>query len=128
MDITITIRGLEELGLGLSALAAALPETARVLATMQNSAPQPNTAAPVAPKAELEAQTATTPAPEAGNADSVPAVPVHTREEVRTVLARKAAEGHSAEIQALLIRYGAHKLSELAPEHFDDLLSDAEVL
>lgn len=34
MDITITIRGLEELGLGLSALAAALPETARQLATL----------------------------------------------------------------------------------------------
>ena len=34
MDITITIRGLEELGLGLSALAAALPEVARQLATL----------------------------------------------------------------------------------------------
>lgn len=40
MDITITIRGLEELGLGLSALAAALPETARQLATLPEAARQ----------------------------------------------------------------------------------------
>ena len=40
MDITITIRGLEELGLGLSALAAALPETARQLATLLEAARQ----------------------------------------------------------------------------------------
>ena len=40
MDITITIRGLEELGLGLSALAAALPEVARQLATLPETARQ----------------------------------------------------------------------------------------
>lgn len=40
MDITITIRGLEELGLGLSALAATLPETARQLATLPEAARQ----------------------------------------------------------------------------------------
>lgn len=40
MDITITIRGLEELGLGLSALAAALPEAARQLAVLPEAARQ----------------------------------------------------------------------------------------
>ena len=36
MDITITVRGLEELGTGLSALAAALPEALRQFAALEH--------------------------------------------------------------------------------------------
>ena len=51
-----------------------------------------------------------------------------TIEAVRTVLAQKSVDGHTAEIQALLRKYGAEKLSRVDPAHYADLLHDAEVL
>ena len=47
---------------------------------------------------------------------------------VRKVLAQKSVDGHTAEIQALLRKYGAEKLSRVDPAHYADLLHDAEVL
>ena len=49
-------------------------------------------------------------------------------EDVRSVLAQKSVEGHTAEIQALIRMYGADKLSQVDPAHYADLLRDAEVL
>lgn len=59
-------------------------------------------------------------------APSKPAVKALTIEDVRPVLARKSIEGHN--VQALILKYGAKKLSEVDPAHYADLLHDAEVL
>lgn len=53
---------------------------------------------------------------------------VLTLEDVRPVLAQKSVEGHTAEVQALIRKYGADKLSKVAPEHYVALLREAEVL
>lgn len=49
-----------------------------------------------------------------------------TLEEVRSVLARLSVEGHSAAVKSLIAKFGAEKLSELAPEHYAALLKEAE--
>lgn len=49
-----------------------------------------------------------------------------TLEEVRAVLAKLSVEGHSAAVKSLIAKYGAVKLSELAPEHYAELLKEAE--
>lgn len=54
--------------------------------------------------------------------------PPLTLEQVRTVLAEKSRNGHTAEIRTLLQKYGAAKLSLVDPVHYKDLLRDAEVL
>ena len=57
-----------------------------------------------------------------------PAEPTLTLEQVRAVLADKSRKGHTAEIRALLQKYGASKLSGIAPANYKALLADAEVL
>lgn len=49
-----------------------------------------------------------------------------TLEEVRAVLAKLSVAGHSAAVKALITKFGADKLSELAPEHYAALLKEAE--
>ena len=49
-----------------------------------------------------------------------------TLEEVRTVLAKLSVEGHSAAVKSLIAKFGADKLSELAPEYYTALLKEAE--
>ena len=49
-----------------------------------------------------------------------------TLEDVRTVLARLSVEGHSAAVKSLIAKFGADKLSEIAPEHYAALLKEAE--
>ena len=49
-------------------------------------------------------------------------------EDVRAVLAEKSRAGHTAEIRALLKKYGAAKLSEIDPANYETLLQDAEVI
>ncbi len=49
-------------------------------------------------------------------------------EAVRAVLAEKSRSGHTAEIRSLLQKYGASKLSEIAPAKYKALLADAEAL
>ena len=51
-----------------------------------------------------------------------------TLEQVRAVLAEKSRNGHTAEIRALLQKYGAAKLSLVDPVHYKDLLREAEVM
>lgn len=48
--------------------------------------------------------------------------------QVRSVLTEKSRAGHTAEIRTLLHKYGANKLSELDPVHYEALLQDAEGL
>ena len=54
--------------------------------------------------------------------------PVLTLEAVRAVLADKSRAGFTAEIHALLQKYGADRLSQLDPANYKVLLSEAEVL
>ena len=57
-----------------------------------------------------------------------PPEPALTLEQVRAVLADKSRQGHTAEIRALLQKYGASKLSQIDPAHYKALLAEAEVL
>ena len=57
-----------------------------------------------------------------------PPEPALTLEQVRAVLANKSRQGHTAEIRALLQKYGASKLSGIDPTNYKTLLADAEVL
>ena len=59
---------------------------------------------------------------------TAPAEPALTLEQVRAVLANKSRQGHTAEIRALLQKYGASKLSGIAPANCKALLADVEVL
>ncbi len=56
------------------------------------------------------------------------AKPAVTLEQVRAVLADKSRAGHTAAIRDLLQKYGATKLSQVDPKHYEALLRDAEVL
>ena len=58
-------------------------------------------------------------------ADSKKAVAI---EDVRAVMAQKTQEGKSHGIKELLQKYGAVKLSGVAPEHYPALLKEARVL
>ena len=51
-----------------------------------------------------------------------------TMEEVRAVLAQKAASGLSDEVKALLDKHGAKKLSDINPEDYDQLIKEAEAI
>ena len=62
------------------------------------------------------------------HAPATPAEPALTLEQVRAVLANKSRQGHTAEIRALLQKYGASKLSGIAPANYKALLADVEVL
>ena len=59
---------------------------------------------------------------------AAPAEAALTLEQVRAVLADKSRKGHTAEIRALLQKYGAAKLSGIDPVHYEALVAEAEVL
>lgn len=61
--------------------------------------------------------------PQEAKAEATPSL-----EQVRAVLADKSRKGHTAEIRALLQKYGASKLSGIAPANYKALLADVEVL
>ena len=64
-----------------------------------------------------------------GAAESdAPAEPALTLEQVRAVLADKSRMGFTAEIRALLQKYGAAKLSGIDPVNYKALVADAGVL
>lgn len=65
---------------------------------------------------------------QATDAPTSPPEPELTLEQVRAVLADKSRKGHTAEIRSLLQKYGAAKLSGIAPVHYKALVADAEVL
>lgn len=48
--------------------------------------------------------------------------------DVRALLAEKSRAGHTSEVKALLLKYGANKLSEIKPEDYAALMAEAEVL
>lgn len=51
-----------------------------------------------------------------------------TLEEVRGLLARKSQEGKSAEVKALIEKFGASRLSDIQLESYAALMAEAEVL
>lgn len=54
--------------------------------------------------------------------------PVLAFEDVRAILADKSREGFTAQIRELLQKYGASKLSEVDPAHYNALIKDVEGL
>lgn len=48
--------------------------------------------------------------------------------EVRGLLAEKSRAGHTAEVQALLVKHGVKKLSEVPPAEYAALMEDARKL
>ena len=58
----------------------------------------------------------------------IPAKPALTFIDVRKLLSEKSRAGHTAEVKALLQKYGADKLSELSENHYAAVAAEAEVL
>lgn len=70
---------------------------------------------------------------DAGSTDPVPEAQTKdkaalTLEQVRAVLADKSRAGHTAAVRGLLQKYGAAKLSQVDPKHYEALMKDAEVI
>lgn len=64
-----------------------------------------------------------------GETEAAPAPePQLKLEDVRAVLADMSRKGHTAEIRALLLQYGASKLSGIDPANHKALLKDVEEL
>lgn len=51
-----------------------------------------------------------------------------TLDEVRTALAEKSRAGYTADVKALIAKYGADKLSDVDTANYAALLKDAEVI
>ena len=51
-----------------------------------------------------------------------------TLDEVRAALAEKSRAGYTADVKALIAKYGADKLSDVDPANYTALLKDAEVI
>ena len=65
---------------------------------------------------------------EAEEVKVLPAEKEVSLEDVRAVLAVKSQNGMTAEVKALITKYGGSKLSDVVPKHYADLIKDAEVL
>lgn len=76
--------------------------------------------------AELEAMFSTAPEEVAVPAETPK--PELKLEDVRAVLADISRAGHTAEVRALIEKYGADRLSKVDPKNYEALLRDAEVL
>lgn len=76
---------------------------------------------------ELAAETSVQKEPEKKEA-LTPAKPALTFIDVRKLLSEKSRAGHTAEVKALLQKYGADKLSELSENHYAAVAAEAEVL
>ncbi|MGN9174002.1 DNA ligase [Lachnospiraceae bacterium HCP1S3_A8] len=68
-----------------------------------------------------------TKAPETAKADEAPE-PIYTKEDVRAVLASKAAAGYKKEVKELLEKYGAQQLKQVNPDDYAAILKEAEVI
>lgn len=75
--------------------------------------------------AELEAMFST--APEEVAVPAATPKPELKLEDVRAVLADISRAGHTAEVRALIEKYGADRLSKVDPKNYEALLHDAEV-
>jgi uncharacterized membrane protein len=60
--------------------------------------------------------------------EAKPAAKAVTLEQVRAALAVKSQQGFTADVRALLEKYGAPKLSQIDPVNYAALLADAEGL
>ena len=74
-----------------------------------------------------EVQATEAPAPDSPGKKEKPKLEIKL-EDVRAVLAEKSRAGHTAEVRALLKKYGAAKLSEIDPTNYEALMKDAEVI
>lgn len=63
--------------------------------------------------------------PQKGKTEKAPEI---TLEKVRGVLADKSRSGHTAEVRAIIQKYGADRLSDIDPKDYPAVLADAEVL
>ena len=54
--------------------------------------------------------------------------PKITLEKVRGILAEKSRSGHTAEVRAILRKFGADRLSDIDPKDYGAVLKEAEVL
>lgn len=52
----------------------------------------------------------------------------YTLEDVRGVLAEKSQKGHTAEVKALIVKFGGNKLSDISPNKYGELIKLAEEL
>ena len=55
-------------------------------------------------------------------------LPEITLEKVRGILAEKSRSGHTAEVRAILRKFGADRLSDIDPKDYGAVLKEAEVL
>lgn len=62
------------------------------------------------------------------SAQSEPEPKSITLEDVRAVLGDKSTQGYTAEVQALIYKRGAEKLSQVDPAEYAALLAEAEAL
>lgn len=65
---------------------------------------------------------------ESEKTDSLPATKPITKEQVRTILAAKTAEGYGTQVRALLRKYGATQLSAVKPAEYSDLMLEAQAI
>lgn len=56
--------------------------------------------------------------------DEAPKPKQPTLEEVREAMAQKNREGHREEVKAVLLKYGAKKLTSLDEKHYADVLKE----
>ena len=114
-DITKILVELIRCGEGMIAAAKALQESYPATGDVQD-------------QAEASAKAPTKPSAKEAVAEEVKAEPTKTysREDVRCILSAKSAEGFSKEVKAILGKYGADKLSALKPEHYEDVIKEAE--
>ena len=112
LDVVEDIRSLAEHLKLVAEDVCSLAESIKVVAEVISSNEQPKIAAQTIKKSPPPA------APEK----------VVTLEQVRAVLAEKSQDGLTAEVRALLEKYGAQKLSAVDPKDYAALLKEAEVL
>ena len=62
---------------------------------------------------------------EASKDEKEPTIPF---EKVRKLLAEKSQAGYTDEVKELINKYGATKLSGISPEHYEEVVREAEVL
>lgn len=101
--------------------------TAEKAASVTGNADARDTAAAVTGKEEDSGNTQKSAKEDKKAADSKKEKAV-TIEDVRAVMAQKTQDGKSKEIKELLQKYGAVKLSAVAPEHYPELLKEAGAL
>jgi len=60
--------------------------------------------------------------------DTEPEAPTVTEQQVRDVLVRKSQDGFKDECRALILKYGATNVTNLSPQHYAEVLKEAEAI